>query len=510
MKPAPFGLRTACGGPKHRQGCVPHAAWSRTRLAAIGLFIALVVTALPAAAAPVDRGCGTPQQTDDGWNIEANARLAGFDAGLLCEAAQDFLQSPRNLHGFVVERHGRLVLDAYRAGPDRSTYALWASRTAFDKDTRHDVRSVTKSVVALLWGIAESKGAVPPLSTPVLDLLPALADLRHGGRERITVADMLCMRSGLAWDESGSYSRWDNDEKGLLWRGDRARYVFDRPISTSPGAHFNYNGGLTAVLGLLLEERTGQDLAEFARQRLFDPLGLQEWEWVDDLRGRTRAYTGLRLVPRDLARIGRLMLDGGRWQGRQLVPQAWVRTMLSPCQAGGGHGHHWWHGSVQVRGQRVGWHAAMGNGGQRLFVVPGLDLVVVLTAGEYGDGNIGRVQQHLLHQVVAATLEHAGEPASTPAPAAAAAAEAGPVETRATVRSITEEDGGKRVVVHLKLAPMSNLPFTTLRFRVRDPALVAGLHAGASVKFRAERIDGENTLVAIRSVPACVRFQPCD
>lgn len=292
MKPAPFGLRTACRGPKHRQGCVPHAAWSRTRLAAIGLFIALVVTALPAAAAPVDRGCGTPQQADDGWNIEANARLAGFDAGLLCEAAQDFFRSPRNLHGFVVERHGRLVLDSYRAGPDRSTYALWASRTAFDKDTRHDVRSVTKSVVALLWGIAESEGAVPPLSTPVLDLLPALADLRHGGRERITVADMLCMRSGLAWDESGSYSRWDNDEKGLLWRGDRARYVFDRPISTSPGAHFNYNGGLTAVLGLLLEERTGQDLAEFARQRLFDPLGLQEWEWVGDLRGRTRAYTG--------------------------------------------------------------------------------------------------------------------------------------------------------------------------------------------------------------------------
>ena len=494
----------------HRPGCMPHEAWSRTRLAAIGLFIVLGAAAFSAGAAPADRACGTPLQADDGWRIESDARLAGFDAELLCEAAQDFLQSPRNLHGFVVERHGRLVLEAYRAGPDRSTYALWASRTAFDKDTRHDVRSVTKSIVALLWGIAESERAVPPLTTPVLDLLPALADLRHGGRERITVADMLCMRSGLAWDESGSYSRWDNDEKGLLWRGDRARYVFERRTSTSPGTHFNYNGGLTAVLGLLIEEKTGQDLAEFARQRLFDPLGFQQWEWVADLRGRTRAYTGLRLVPRDLARIGRLMLDGGRWQGRQLVPQAWVRTMLSPCQAGSEYGHHWWHGSVQVRGQRVDWHAAMGNGGQRLFVVPSLDLVAVLTAGAYGDGSIGRVQQHLLHQVVAATLEHAGEPASTPAPATAAVAQADPVETRATVRSITEEDGGQRMFVHLKLAPASNLPFTTLRFRVRDPALVSGLHAGASVKFRAERIDGENTLVAIRSVPACVRFQPCD
>lgn len=480
------------------------------RLAAIGMFIALGVAALPAAAAPAELACGTPQQADDGWRIEPDARMAGFDAGLLCEAAQDFFQSPRKLHGFVVERHGRLVLDAYRAGPDRSTYALWATRTSFDKDTRHDVRSVTKSIVALLWGIAEGEGAAASLSTPVLDLLPALADLRHGGRERITVADVLCMRSGLAWDESGSYSRWDNDEKGLLWRADRARYVFERPASSPPGTHFNYNGGLTAVLGLLLEARTGQDLTDFARQRLFHPLSFQDWEWVGDLRGRTRAYTGLRLVPRDLARIGRLMLDGGQWQGRQLVPQAWVRTMLSPCGAGGEYGHHWWRGSVQVRGQQIGWHAAMGNGGQRLFVVPSLDLVVVLTAGEYGDGGIGRVQRHLLHQVVAATLEHAGEQAGPPAPLTSAAPQANLVETRATVRSIAEEDGGKRMVVHLKLAPASNLRFTTLRFRVRETALLAGLHAGSSVKFRAERIDGENTLVAIRIVPACVRFQPCD
>jgi Cu/Ag efflux protein CusF len=84
------------------------------------------------------------------------------------------------------------------------------------------------------------------------------------------------------------------------------------------------------------------------------------------------------------------------------------------------------------------------------------------------------------------------------------------VETRATVRLVTEEDGGKRVYVHLKIVPRAKLPFTTLRFRVRDRALLAGLHEGASVKFRAERIEGENTVLAIRAVPPCVRFQPCD
>ena len=88
--------------------------------------------------------------------------------------------------------------------------------------------------------------------------------------------------------------------------------------------------------------------------------------------------------------------------------------------------------------------------------------------------------------------------------------EAVQVETRATVRSVTEEGGGQRVYVHLKVLPRTKLPFTTLRFRVRDRALLAGLLEGASVKFRAERVEGENTLLAIRAVPPCVRFQPCD
>lgn len=475
----------------------------RLTIPAVALFMAAAVAVLPAVAAPV--ACGTPVAADDGWRVEHDPALAGFAPGRLCDAVQVFAESPRNLHALVVERHGRLVAEAYRDGADRSTYSLWPTQTRFDSEVLHDVRSITKSVVALLWGIAEAQGAVPSVTTPVLDLLPALADLRTGGRERITVADMLCMRSGLAWDESGGYGRWSNDEKALLWRGDRARYVFDRPVVAAPGARFNYNGGLTTVLGILLEERTGMSLQDYARQKLFDPLGIRDWEWVTDVRGRARAYTGLRLRPRDLARIGRLMLDGGRWQGRQVVPAAWARAVVAPC-AGGEYGYHWWSGSLWIDGRQVGWQGALGNGGQRLFIVAALDLVVVTTAGEYNDGTIGRAQRHVLEQVVAATLEHAGPREASPA----AAQETSSVETRATVRSITGEQGDKGVYVRLKVVPHAKLPFTTLRFRVRERALLAGLREGASVKFRAERIEGENTLVAIRAVPPCVRFQPCD
>lgn len=213
---------------------------------------------------------------------------------------------------------------------------------------------------------------------------------------------------------------------------------------------------------------------------------------------------GLRLRPRDLARIGRLVLDGGRWNGRQVVPQAWVRSALAPCVAGGEYGYQWWTGSVWVRGQQVAWQGGIGNGGQALYIVPSLDLVVVAAAGEYNAGTIRSVQRHLLEQVVGATLEHGPGDASMPPNAGAAPA----VETRATLVSITAQ--GEQLYVHLKIVPRSKLPFTTLRFRVRDRALLADLKPGAGVKFRAERIDGENTLSTIRTVPACRRFQPCD
>jgi Cu/Ag efflux protein CusF len=249
------------------------------------------------------------------------------------------------------------------------------------------------------------------------------------------------------------------------------------------------------------------DLRTYARQKLFDPLGIRNWEWVGDLRGRPRAYTGVRLTPRDLARIGRLVLDRGRWKEQQLVPAEWVRRMLAPCPASGDFGYHWWSGTVWVSGKQLEWKGALGNGGQRLFLVPELDLVVVTTSGEYDDSTIGRYQQYLLQQVVASTQAH-GPPEAPASPVSVR--EEPPVETRATLRSITKGDDGKRVYVHLKLAPHANLPFTTLRFYVRDPTLLSGLQEGAAVKFRAERIAGENTLVSIRAVPPCVRFQPCD
>lgn len=137
-------------------------------------------------------------------------------------------------------------------------------------------------------------------------------------------------------------------------------------------------------------------LDQLARLRLFQPLGIIDYEWLADLWGRPMAYAGLRLKPRDLLKIGRMMLDHGRWQSRQIVPAAWVVDSIRPHIAtgrgpGSGYGYFWWKGTVDWQDKMLSWGAAIGNGGQRLFLVPALHLEVVMTAGAYNDAGIAVV-----------------------------------------------------------------------------------------------------------------------
>jgi len=331
---------------------------------------------------------------------EPAALRQGFDAVALCRAVG---QGSFPYHGVLIERHGELVTEVYRAGADRSIYSPFARNVDFGPQTLHDLRSISKSVTSLLWGIAQGEGSVPSPQTAVTAVLPALADPRRPELNAITIADLLDMSTGLAWNESGVYDRF-NDETGLYWRADRAGHVFSRATMAPPGRRFNYNGGNTAILAHILEQRTGMPLEAYARRRLFEPLGITHWEWQRDLRGRALAYSGLRLTPRDLLKLGRLMLQQGRWQGRQVVPAAWIAQSLQPRIAttdGLRYGHQWWMGTTQALGRPHAWLAGFGNGGQRLFIVPSLDLAMVVTAGEYDRPAAGPQVNRLLDSVTA-------------------------------------------------------------------------------------------------------------
>jgi CubicO group peptidase (beta-lactamase class C family) len=358
---------------------------------------------LLASAAPAAGSCAAPTAIGDGWQT-ADPVASGFDAVALCAVLERVAAGGSNVHAVVVERHGRLVAELYRRGKDRSIWSLFAREIDFGPTTLHDLRSISKSVVGLLVGIAGQQGKID-LAAPALSHYPGYADLRSPAREAITLEHLLTMSSGLEWNESvASYGTLGNDETRLYWDRRPYHYVLSRPIVATPGTHFNYNGGGTAILADILARSTAMPLRDFARTALFEPLGVREWQWVADPWRRPLAFAGLRMRPRDLAKIGQLVLARGECQGHLVVPAAWVAESLRPHIAVGnglGYGYQWWTGTVAWEGKTLAWSAGFGNGGQRLYVVPDLDLAVVITAGAYNDALIGRIVGDVFKEIVA-------------------------------------------------------------------------------------------------------------
>ena len=343
----------------------------------------------------------TPALIGDGWERQTPAS-AGFDAPRLQAVLEQAAGEPIDLHSIVVERHGRLVAELYRAGKDRGVYSLFARTRSFGPAVLHDTRSVGKSVVSLLLGAARQEGKLGDLAEPALDFYPEFKELQTPARRAVTLEHLLTMSAGFEWQEGGPGR---DDEHRLYWKGTPAYYALSRPLAATPGTRWNYNSGGNLVLADILSRATGIPLKDYARTRLFEPLGITDWEWTGDLHGRPMSFTGLRLRPRDMAKLGRLVLDHGRWQGRQLVPADWIEASLAPRLSTGfdgtRYGYQWWTGTVRWQSRDLPWAAAFGNGGQRIFVVPGLDLCVVTTAGAYGSLAVAKRMDILLQEVVA-------------------------------------------------------------------------------------------------------------
>jgi CubicO group peptidase (beta-lactamase class C family) len=330
--------------------------------------------------------CGAPAKLDDGWTATM-PKDAGFDPELLCPLDKLIGQfSGANIHGVVVVRHGKLVMERYYKGADYSIGVGGPDIVQFGPTVKHDLRSISKSVTSLLIGIARGEGKFPDLDSPMIDNLPAkYADLRTADNARITIRDLLTMSSGLDWDENRPYTDPANSEIAMERSLDPYRYVLQRPVAFEPGTIYNYNSGGTELLGMLLTHSVGRPIAEYARDKLFGPLGITDFEWAKSwFASEPEAAAGVRLRPRDMAKLGQLLLSDGQWNGRQVIPKGWVAESVKPRINGQGiyfYGYQWWLGRTFLRD--LHWTAGVGLGGQRLFVQPDLDLVVAVTAGHY-------------------------------------------------------------------------------------------------------------------------------
>lgn len=344
----------------------------------------------------------TPARLGDGWQVE-DPGAAGFDAVRLRAILGWMMDGSRNFHGVVVVRHGRLVAEAYRTGRDRIVNHLFAHTVPFGPAIRHDVRSVGKSVIGLLVGIALGDGRIPSIETPVLAFYPEFPELATPERRAIRLKHLLGMSSGWAWHEGGAGT---DDEHRLMWAWTPVYHPLSRAVTAAPGTTFTYNSGGALLAADILSRTTGMPWTEYARTRLFEPLGITDVEWIRDFLGRPMAYTGLRMRPRDMAKLGQLVLDHGRWQGRQIVPAAWIDASLEPRLPTGfddtGYGYFWWTGRADWHGRSLAWGAAFGNGAERIFVLPELDLCVAVTAGAYGDLATARLVDAMFREIVAA------------------------------------------------------------------------------------------------------------
>jgi hypothetical protein len=393
---------------------------SRSLRIVVGFLLGLLFTQILFEIIPIPPAkaiCTQPKNIGDGWTI-STPESSGFDATALCQTLTKAGSSRANIHSVIVERHGRLIGEFYRQGKDHSInlfFGLWrpfSTRSQFSPTTLHDVRSISKSIVGLLVGIAQQNGTIGSLSTPVLQFYPEHLDLRSPEKDAITLEHLLTMSSGLQWNEGAV----PNDETRLFWEATPSRYLLNRSVIAKPGQVFHYNSGGTMVLSDVLARTSRKSLTELVKTELFDPLKIANWEWVSNLHGKELAFTGLRMRPRDLLKIGRMMLDGGRWQDQQVVPQSWVTASLRPKITTGlkippnaaedlKYSYQWWGGNVNWHGKRVGWSAGFGNGGQRLFIVPDLDLAIVTTAGDYESWKIVHQLMMLFEDIVSAVKE---------------------------------------------------------------------------------------------------------
>ena len=298
------------------------------------------------------RGWAASSPEEQGMSSERLARLVDFGAG-------------NDMDSVLVTRHGRIVLEA--------AYA------PFQAGLRHNVYSTTKSVTSTLVGMAVGDGLLDSTDRKMMDFFAdrTIANL-DDAKKAITVRHLLDMTSGLGWSEglSGAFESVSAMTRTSNWQ----QFVLDQPMAAAPGTRFYYSSGNSHLLSAILSKVTGRSANDYARDRLFGPLGIDDVQWFADPQGVTTGGFGLYLRPRDMAKIGYLWLRGGLWEDKQILPAAWIEGVR---QADVDMRESW---ATDLRYGRQFWvmptsdaFMSVGRHRQLIVVMPKLDIVAVLT-----------------------------------------------------------------------------------------------------------------------------------
>lgn len=324
-----------------------------------------------------------PDQLEDGWSA-STLTDAGFSIEPFREMVRDIEEGLyKNIDSVLVARHGKLVFEAYFNG--------------FDSTTKHQTRSAFKSITSTLAGIAIDRDLIPGVDVPISRFFPEHWPDIAGDRrlkDGITLSHMLSMTPGFDAEEAFGVGPWREDE---LWRADDwVRFALDLPMAEPPGQQFRYSSSTSFLIGVIVAQAAGKPLPRFAKETLFQPLGISDYCWTLTPKGHAVGMGSFYMLPRDMLKVGQMFLNRGTWNETRIVSEAWVREATQPLveavppgtpsdsSSFSGYGFQWWtHTARSFEDPRVQYFLASGNGGQEIFVFPKLDMVVVFTGSNY-------------------------------------------------------------------------------------------------------------------------------
>ena len=327
-----------------------------------------------------------PQTLNDGWTI-STADKEGLDQHKFEQIISSIPSDNPKLDGIVIVRHGKLIADQYFNG--------------YSADKLHKIWSITKAVSGTVVGIAADNGLLSENDSIYKYLGDYLTDT-NSTKRAITIEHLITMTSGFEWVELGGPT---SSGFRLAYSSDWIEFTLDQAHTNVPGEVFTYSTGNTMLLGQILKSATGQQAKAYAKENLFSPLGITQYEWdtqsefwsktqggelpgakrpedinyKKQLADLTNTGTGLRLRPRDMCKLGQLYLNNGKWNDQQVVSKKWIEASTQPHFGNIEYGYHW----RLMTFQDNPCYYATGFGLQRIFVFPTLDLIIVLTQSHY-------------------------------------------------------------------------------------------------------------------------------
>ena len=362
---------------------------SWTRLRSILLSLTILASGLPASG----QQASPPEKLQDGIDT-GTLRAAGLDERTIIAGTKEITNgSYPNIHSLLIFRRGRLVYENYFTGADVERGVGSLGIVNHTRDTLHDVRSVTKSIVGIAVLIADSQGKIKSLDEPIFSFFPEYKDHATGDKKKITVKHVLSMTSGLEWNEEIPYTDPTNSEIQMNNSLNAVEFVLSRQLVEKPGLVFNYSGGMAQLLAALIKKSTGMDADLYTEKHLFQPLGIEKYKWVKTKSGDPSAASGLRLRSRDIGKIALVLMNNGKWNGKVIIPKKLVEAAttehakvdLKDAEEGDrmGYGYQIWKFSFLIGDEPVSLIEFTGNGGQQVEIDLKNQLVVVVTAGNY-------------------------------------------------------------------------------------------------------------------------------